>query len=99
MSSNRPLYELISKQTNDPIIERKICPVSDREFAIFQKDREFLDKISPSFAGQKFIIPNPTLDPHERQRRRLAQRNERNYYKSVCALTGKPIVTSVDPKL
>lgn len=99
MSSTRTLYETISQQTNDPIIERKTCTKSGDEFAIFQWDRDFLDKISPTFAGQKFVIPNPTLQPYERQRRRLAQRNERNYYKSTCSLTGKAIVTSVDPRL
>lgn len=96
--SNRELYKQLSILHNDPIIERKTCPVSWEEFAIFTKDREFLDKISPTFAGQAFQIPNPTLSPHERQRRRLIQRNERNYYKSICALSGKPIITTYDPK-
>lgn len=44
------------------------------------------------------MIPNPSLCPEERQARRLMQRNERNYYKSVCALTGKPLITSVNPQ-
>ena len=93
------LYEHISLQISDPIIEWKTCPVSGQKFAIFQKDREFLDTISPTFAGQKFVIPNPILCPEERQARRLMQRNERNFYKSTCALTGKSIITNINPKL
>lgn len=95
---NKETYEQLSIFHNDPILEWKTCSASGEEFAIFTKDREFIDKISPTFAGQKFTISNPTLSPHERQRRRLAQRNERNYYKSTCALTNKAIVTTVDPK-
>ncbi len=95
---NKETYEQLSIFHNDPILEWQTCSASGEEFAIFTKDREFLDKISPTFASQKFTIPNPSLSPHERQRRRLTQRNERNYYKSTCALTDKAIVTTVDPK-
>lgn len=97
MSSD--LYEQIALYIWDTITERKVCAVSGQDFAVFQKDREFLDTISPTFAWQKFVIPNPTLCPEERQARRLMQRNERNYYKSTCALTGKAIVTNINPKL
>ena len=93
------LYEYLSQFHNDPIIEWETCPVSGQKFAIFHKDREFLDTISPSFDGKNFTIPNPSLCPEERQARRLMQRNERNFYKSTCALTGKSIITNINPKL
>jgi len=32
------VYEFISKQTNDPIVERKTCRVSGQAFAIYQSD-------------------------------------------------------------
>lgn len=92
------VYEFISKKTNDPIIERRTCSVSGEEFAVFQSDKEFYEKISPTFGWKKFQIPFPTLCPKERQRRRLAQRNERNYYTSVCAYSGERIITNNDPK-
>lgn len=44
------VYEQIALQTGDTIIEWKVCAVSGKKFAIFQKDRDFLDTISPTFA-------------------------------------------------
>ena len=78
------VYNFISKQTSDPIVERKTCAASGTRFAIFQSDLNFYDKISPTFAGEKFKIPTPTLCPEERQRRRLVWRNERKLYKRTC---------------
>ncbi len=81
MYTSREVYEFISEQTNDPIIERKNCAVSGQPFAIFQSDLDFYNKISPTFAGQKFQIPAPTLCPEERAKRRLCRRNESKLYK------------------
>lgn len=91
------VYELISKQTNDPIIEWKTCTVSGQEFPIFQSDLDFLEKISPTFAGSKHPLPLPALCPEERQRRRLMFRNERKLYRRNCDATGKPIITVYSP--
>ncbi len=96
---DKKVYEFISQQNNDPIVERKICAVSGTEFAVFQSDVDFYNKISPTFDGAKFPIPTPTLCPEERQRRRLAQRNERNYFKTQCAISGKPIVSVYNPEI
>gem|GEM_PF-2935079 len=41
------VYEFISHQTNDPIVEWKICKVSGEEFPIYKRERELLDQISP----------------------------------------------------
>jgi len=38
-------------------------------------------------------IPTPTLCPEERQRRRLAFRNERKLYKRKCDATKKDIIS------
>lgn len=81
------VYEFISKQTNDPIMERKACRVSGTTFPIYQSDLAFYDKISPTFAGEKFQVPRPTLCPEERQRRRMAWRNERFLIKRKCDAT------------
>lgn len=95
--TSRAVYEFIAKQTNDPIVQRKTCAVSGQEFALYQSDLDFYAKISPTFAGQKFAIPTPTLCPEERQRRRLLFRNERKLYKRKCDATGENIISIYSP--
>lgn len=95
--TSREVYEFISQQTSDPIIEWRICDVSGTEFPIFQSDKDFLDKISPSFAGQKFVIPLPTICPEERERRRLLFRNERKLYRRKCSASGADIISMYSP--
>ena len=95
--TSREVYEQIFQQTNDPIVERKTCRVSSQPFPIYQKDLDFYDKVSPSFAGKKYPIPTPTLCPEERQRRRLMFRNERKLYKRKCDFSGKPVVSMYAP--
>ena len=95
--TSKEVYEFISKQTNDPIVERKTCTVSGQPFAIFQSDVDFYAKISPMFNGQKFPIPTPTLCPEERQRRRLSFRNERKLYRRQCDASKKSIISIYSP--
>lgn len=95
--TSREVYEFISKKTGDPIVKRKTCTVSGQPFAIYQSDLDFYVKISPTFAGQKFQIPTPTLCPEERQRRRLLFRNERKLYKRKCDATGDTIISIYSP--
>jgi hypothetical protein len=95
--TTREVYDFISKQTQDPIIERKTCSVSGQPFPITQRDLDFYEKISPTFNGVKYPIPTPTLCPEERQRRRLSFRNERKLYNGKSALSGKPIVSLYSP--
>lgn len=95
--TSKEVYEFISLQNSDPIVERKTCTVSGQPFAIFQSDLDFYAKISPTFSGQKFQIPTPTLCPEERQRRRLLFRNERKLYKRKCDATGDIIISMYAP--
>lgn len=78
----------------EKIIETKKCLLSGKEFIITDKDLEFYDKVSPIFGGKKFQIPPPNLCPEERQRRRLAFRNERKLYKRKCSATGKELISN-----
>lgn len=94
---DKKVYEYISQQTKDPIVERKICTVSGKEFAVFQSDLNFYNKISPTFDSVKFPIPTPTLCPEERQRRRLAWRNERKLYKRKCDFSWNDIISIYSP--
>jgi hypothetical protein len=95
--TSRETYDFISKQTNDPIVERKTCKVSNQPFPIFQSDLDFYEKISPTFNGKKYLIPTPTLCPEERERRRLAFRNERKLYRRKCDFSGKEIISTYSP--
>ena len=95
--TSKSIYEHISKQTSDPILERKTCKISGAEFPIYKSDMEFYDKISPVFNGVKYQIPTPTLCPEERQRRRLLFRNERKLYKRKCDASGKDIISIYSP--
>ena len=95
--TSRDVYEFISKQTKDPIVQWKTCAISGTEFPISQSDLEFYDKISPSFNGVQYSIPTPTLCPEERQRRRLLFRNERKLYKRKCDASGKDIISIYAP--
>jgi len=63
---------------------KQICKISGKEFEISQEDQ---------FYYKKMGLPLPTLCPDERQRRRLAWRNERNLYYSTCDATGKKIIS------
>jgi hypothetical protein len=95
--TSRDVYEYISQQANDPILERRRCAVSGAEFPIYASDAAFYEKISPSFDGIKYNIPYPTLCPEERQKRRLLFRNERNLYKRTCDATGESIISIYSP--
>ena len=47
--TSREVYEYMSKNLNDPIVERKKCNLSWQDFPIYQSDLEFYDKMSPTF--------------------------------------------------
>ncbi|MDD3302343.1 MAG: hypothetical protein PHN31_02225 [Candidatus Gracilibacteria bacterium] len=82
---------------NEKIVETKNCRQCQTTFEITDKDLEFYEKVSPSFGGDKYIIPTPTLCPECRQQRRLSFRNERKLYKRICDATGKPIISIFSP--
>jgi hypothetical protein len=95
--TSRETYDFISRQTSDPIVERKTCKASNQPFPITQKDLDFYEKVSPISNGVKYQIPTPTLCPEERQRRRLAFRNERKLYHRKCDLSNKDIISVYSP--
>lgn len=97
MYTPKSVYQHISQAKNDPILERRTCPISNTEFPIYQSDADVYEKASPTFAGQKFPIPFPTLCPEERRRRRLATRNERRLYRRTCDFSGESIISTHSP--
>ena len=62
----------------------KTCVVSGKEFEITDEDLKFYEKMG---------VPAPTLCPEERERRRLAFRNERSLYNRKCDATGEKIIS------
>lgn len=76
---------------------KKNCKQCQKEFEISDDDLAFLGKISPEFGGKKLEIPIPTLCPECRAQRRLAFRNERNFYKKASTLGGQEIISVFSP--
>lgn len=73
--------------------EVKICPNCEKQFETTQQELNFLDKISPTFNGEKYQIPSSKLCYPCRSQRRLATRNETHLYNRTCDLTGKNIIS------
>jgi hypothetical protein len=78
----------------------------DKISPTFETSREMGDKLIckyPKYYSRtktgtlKIQIPTPTLCPEERQRRRLAFRNERKLYRSRCDATGEQIISMYSP--
>ena len=64
------------------------CQNCKKDFTIEPEDFNFYEKIK---------VPPPTFCPECRTVRRMAWRNERSLFKSICAKTGKPIITMFHP--
>lgn len=96
---DRKVYEFVSKQLNDPIVEWRNCKISGEDFAIYQSDIDLLKKISPRLDGKQYDLPLPTLAPKYRDQRRLMWRNDTKIYKAKCKLTGQNIITFYHPDI
>ncbi len=64
---------------------RKTCAITHQPFEITEEDVRFYEKME---------VPFPTLCPEERQRRRLAWRNDRTLYKRKCDATKQDIISN-----
>jgi hypothetical protein len=76
---------------------QKTCTLTGKSFEVRDEDLKFYEKISPVFNGKTCLIPPPILHPKERERRRLAFRNERNLYNRKSSLSGKDIISNIHP--
>ncbi|EKE27935.1 MAG: Caib/baif family protein [uncultured bacterium (gcode 4)] len=81
---------------SEQIIETKKCACG-AEYDITDKDIEFLDKLSPNIAWQKYPLPIPADCPECRKFNRLAWRNEKKIYKRKCDLSWKDIIAIFPP--
>lgn len=74
-----------------------ICKQCAKNFEVSEEDLAFYEKVSPIFAGKKYLIPPPRLCPSCRHQRRLAFRNERKLYTRKSDMSGKQIITIYSP--
>ncbi len=81
---------------NEKIIETKHCMTCKSSFSIFEKDKEFLDMISPTFLWIQYAFPTPNDCPICRRRKRLAWRNTSKLYRRKCNKTNKEILAFYD---
>ena len=94
----RKVYEFISQQKKDPIIEWRICRRTGKEFPIFESEKILLEKISPTIADKKYLLSLPQLSPEARQMKRLIWRNERKFYKFIDA-QGKSGISTISDQM
>ena len=73
------------------------CSVTWKDFEVSQDDLEFYKKVSPKIGWETFAVPYPTMCPEERQRTRMAFRNERHLYRRVCDASWKQIISMYSP--
>ncbi|MFN8391209.1 MAG: hypothetical protein U0136_13035 [Bdellovibrionota bacterium] len=78
-------------------MERR-CRETGVDFTVTEEDLGFYEKIAPTFAGQRFAIPPPTLCPEARMRRRLCFRNERTLYKRPSSFSDNEIISNYAPE-
>ena len=78
-------------------MENKVCRQCNSKFVVTDEDRLFLNKISPEFDGNKYILPSPTLCPECRMRHLFSFRSEWKLYNRKCDLTGKDMVSFFSP--
>ena len=93
----KTVYEFISQQTNDPIVEWRTCAISGDEFALFQGDIDLLEQLSPVIWWTTYTLPLPNENWQERQKALMIRRNERSLYKWVSALTWDPLISLYAP--
>ncbi len=72
----------------------KQCKKCQADYNITEKDQEFYKKVSPTFNGQVFEIPEPILCPDCRQQRRQSFRNEFNLYHRKCDLCKNDFISN-----
>jgi hypothetical protein len=75
----------------------KTCKQCHTAFEVYARDKEFLKKIAINIGGKSFAVPEPTLCPLCRQRRRFSFRNERHLYRRKCNGSGKEIISMYSP--
>ena len=74
------------------------CHACHKPFAVTERERDFLKKVSPQFEGEIIPIPEPTHCPDCRLQRRTSYRAEFYYYPRKCSCCQKSIVSIYPPE-
>ena len=76
----------------------EVCQKCKTPFSIQEDEKVFIEDMTFSFGEAKIHPALPVYCPDCRMLIRTCHRNERNFYKSVCGKTRKPLVTLYHPK-
>lgn len=94
---SKEVYNKISEESWEKIIERKKCERSGNDFPVFENDVEQLKNYAVSIWEEKFTFPMFERNFEYRQMNRMMFRNEKKLYKWKCSATGKPIISIYGP--
>lgn len=72
---------------------KRSCAHCKNTFEIGDRERGFLESVSPVLLGKTYLIPPPTFCPMCRRQRRMAWRNERAIYQRQCDKCRKKIIS------
>ncbi len=75
----------------------KSCQNCQSSFQVTDKDRVFLEKVSPCYNGKIYTFDEPKKCWQCKLQQRLSFRNERRLYKRTCDFSGKDIVSIYSP--
>ncbi len=75
----------------------KECKQCNAGYIVDKDYLDFLDRISPSFKWNKYLIPVSEHCSDCRQQRKIAFRNERNLYRRKCDLTWEDVISAYSP--
>lgn len=76
---------------------KKVCKGSGQSFEVRQGDLDLLARLAPTIGSARIELPPPEYSPAERQRRRMAFRNERRFYHRKSDLSGRQVVSVYSP--
>ncbi len=71
----------------------KSCAQCQSTYIVTDTDRQFYKRISPTFNGKTYQIPEPTLCPECRLQRRLSFRNDRKLFERTCDKSGNKLIS------
>ncbi|MCC6953501.1 MAG: hypothetical protein IT290_05240 [Deltaproteobacteria bacterium] len=73
------------------------CKVCGLSFNVPREEDELRGLLTPVVGANRLELPRPTKCPQCRHMTRLLWRNERTLYRTTCALTHKPVISSFSP--
>lgn len=78
-------------------LDMKSCKQCRAQFLVSDREKEFLPKVSPTFAGKKYLIPEPEICPDCRLAARTVHRNEQNFYHGKSSMNSEPLLALYSP--